>query len=244
MTDTASSTAGPSGAPDRLTSRWTWTSGPTAHRRGPTTSAWPATPSRSPSARARDPRVPPPGPGFWSVTRFDDVMHVSRHPEIFCSAQGHQHPRPAGRDRRVLRLDDQHGRAPPHPHAPDREPGVHAPHGGPHRRRRPRQGPARSSRPGRRWASATSSTDLAAPLPLQIICEMMGIPERGVAPHLRADQHHPGRRRPRLRRLRDADGGHPRDGPDRPGRRRGPPGQPPGRPGLGDDARRGRRRDG
>jgi cytochrome P450 len=29
-----------------------------------------------------------PGPGFWSVTRFDDVMAVSRHPEIFGSALG------------------------------------------------------------------------------------------------------------------------------------------------------------
>jgi len=30
----------------------------------------------------------PTGPGFWNVTRFDDIMHVSRHPEIFCSGQG------------------------------------------------------------------------------------------------------------------------------------------------------------
>jgi cytochrome P450 len=28
----------------------------------------------------------PPGPGFWAVTRFDDVMHVSRDPELFRSA--------------------------------------------------------------------------------------------------------------------------------------------------------------
>ncbi len=30
----------------------------------------------------------PQGPGFWSVTRFEDVMHVSRHPELFCSSRG------------------------------------------------------------------------------------------------------------------------------------------------------------
>ena len=30
----------------------------------------------------------PKGPGFWSVTRFEDVMTVSRHPEVFCSGQG------------------------------------------------------------------------------------------------------------------------------------------------------------
>lgn len=28
------------------------------------------------------------GPGFWSVTRYDDIMHVSRHPEIFQSGRG------------------------------------------------------------------------------------------------------------------------------------------------------------
>src|SRR5690242_1528511 len=28
------------------------------------------------------------GPGFWSLTRFDDVMHVSRHPELFGSSLG------------------------------------------------------------------------------------------------------------------------------------------------------------
>lgn len=30
----------------------------------------------------------PPGPGFWSVVRHEDLMHVSRHPELFCSGQG------------------------------------------------------------------------------------------------------------------------------------------------------------
>ena len=30
----------------------------------------------------------PQGPGFWAVTKDADVQHVSRHPEIFCSGQG------------------------------------------------------------------------------------------------------------------------------------------------------------
>ncbi|MYF08227.1 MAG: cytochrome P450 [Gammaproteobacteria bacterium] len=30
----------------------------------------------------------PPGRGFWLLTRYDDVRHVSRHPEIFSSSQG------------------------------------------------------------------------------------------------------------------------------------------------------------
>jgi cytochrome P450 len=28
------------------------------------------------------------GPGFWSITRHADVKHISRHPELFSSAQG------------------------------------------------------------------------------------------------------------------------------------------------------------
>ena len=28
------------------------------------------------------------GPGYWALTRFDDVMTVSRHPETFCSGKG------------------------------------------------------------------------------------------------------------------------------------------------------------
>jgi cytochrome P450 len=28
------------------------------------------------------------GPGYWAVSRFDDVMHVSRHPDLFCSGNG------------------------------------------------------------------------------------------------------------------------------------------------------------
>ena len=30
----------------------------------------------------------PAGPGYWALTRYDDVMHASRHPELFCSGRG------------------------------------------------------------------------------------------------------------------------------------------------------------
>lgn len=30
----------------------------------------------------------PAGPGFWSLTKYDDVQHVSRHPEMFISGKG------------------------------------------------------------------------------------------------------------------------------------------------------------
>ncbi len=32
--------------------------------------------------------APPPGPGYRAVTRHADVMEISRHPEIYCSGQG------------------------------------------------------------------------------------------------------------------------------------------------------------
>jgi cytochrome P450 len=30
----------------------------------------------------------PPGPGYWALTRHDDIWHVSRNPKLFCSGQG------------------------------------------------------------------------------------------------------------------------------------------------------------
>ena len=44
--------------------------------------------------------------------------------------------------------------------------------------------------------------DVAAALPLRIICDMMGIPASQYELRLRAHQHHPRRRRPRVRRRR------------------------------------------
>ena len=69
--------------------------------------------------------------------------------------------------------------------------------------------------------------EVAAPLPLQIICEMMGIPAERREADLRLDERHPRRRRPRVRRLvRGADDRGDGDVRVRPGARRGPPGQP------------------
>jgi cytochrome P450 len=28
------------------------------------------------------------GPGYWALTRYDDIQHVSRNPELFCSSRG------------------------------------------------------------------------------------------------------------------------------------------------------------
>ncbi|HEX4083223.1 MAG TPA: cytochrome P450 [Acidimicrobiales bacterium] len=41
-----------------------------------------------PDLRDRSTLAPPPGPGFWAVTRHRDITEVSRQPEIFRSGQG------------------------------------------------------------------------------------------------------------------------------------------------------------
>lgn len=35
-----------------------------------------------------DTRLFTPGPGFWAVTKHEDILTVSRHPEIYCSGKG------------------------------------------------------------------------------------------------------------------------------------------------------------
>src|SRR5687767_2048327 len=52
--------------------------------------------AEAPVYRHRDPELPA---GFWAVTRYADVVHVSRHPEIFSS-----HERTA----LVTELDEEH----------------------------------------------------------------------------------------------------------------------------------------
>ncbi|MFM7799090.1 MAG: hypothetical protein ACKPBA_08930, partial [Planctomycetota bacterium] len=53
-------------------------------------SAWAVLRDESPVRFGPEPEIEgfPRGPGFWSVTRHADVVHVSRHPELFCSGQG------------------------------------------------------------------------------------------------------------------------------------------------------------
>ncbi|OFJ53672.1 cytochrome P450 [Mycolicibacterium grossiae] len=119
------------------------------------------------------------GRGHWAVTRYDDVFHASRHPEIFSSAQGitigDQTPELAEYFGSMIALDDPR-----------------------HTRLR---GIVRSAFTPRVLAviedavrdrarrlvtdmvakhpdgCADLVTEFAGPLPLQIICDMMGIPE-------------------------------------------------------------------
>ena len=33
--------------------------------------------------------------GFWSITKYEDMLFISRHPDLFISSQGHRRARPA-----------------------------------------------------------------------------------------------------------------------------------------------------
>ncbi len=118
----------------------------------------------------------PKGPGFYSLTRHADILTASRTPEVFCSGQGTQIPDtpPAFNEffGSMINMDDpRHGRL----------------------RRIVSRGFTKHSL-GRlevdveRRAKAVIDrviekgecdfvSDIAAPLPLEIICDLMGIPE-------------------------------------------------------------------
>jgi len=131
-----------------------------------------------PIAFLPEPEIPgfPTGPGFWSLTRFDDVMHVSRHPEIFQSGKGTNIPdmpieiaefmgsiinMDAPRHTR-LRMIVNRAFTPRMVAKIDDDVRVKA-----------RQIVARIAERGH----VDVVREISAPLPLQIICEMMGIPE-------------------------------------------------------------------
>ena len=187
----------------------------------------------------------PPGPGYWALVRHDDVWAASRNPQLFCSGQGSNiGDLPQELNEffgSMINMDD-----PKHYRlrslvakgfTPKEVAGVEA------------YVKTLATEVVDRMLEAhpDGSCDfveaIAAPLPLQIICEMMGIPDSDTEQIFQLDERHPRRRRPGVRRLvRGADAGRARDVRLRPGARRGPPGQPARRHHAQADARRGRRR--
>ncbi len=41
-----------------------------------------------PDATLDSPLAPPRGPGYWAVTRYADIAEISRNPEVYCSGRG------------------------------------------------------------------------------------------------------------------------------------------------------------
>jgi cytochrome P450 len=123
------------------------------------------------------PEIPlPRGPGYWAVTRHADILTASRNADDFCSSRGTNIPDlPAALNEffgSMINMDDpRHGRLRRivsrgfTPRALGKlEEGV---------QRRARQTIDRVIEKG----SCDFVTEIAAPLPLEIICDMMGIPD-------------------------------------------------------------------
>jgi cytochrome P450 len=119
------------------------------------------------------------GRGHWAVTRYDDVFYASRHPEIFSSAQGitigDQTPELTEYFGSMIAMDD-----PRHTRLRNIVRSAFTPRvltvieDSVRDRARRLVGQMVANHPDGR---ADLVTELAGPLPLQIICDMMGIPE-------------------------------------------------------------------
>lgn len=120
-----------------------------------------------------------PGPGHWALTRYDDVFFASRHPDIFSSAEGmtiaDQNPELAEYFGSMIVMDD-----PRHTRLRNIVRSAFTP------KVVSRTEESVRTRARRLVASMIERhpdgrgelvTDLAGPLPLQIICDMMGIPD-------------------------------------------------------------------
>lgn len=121
----------------------------------------------------------PESAGHWAVTRYDDVFHASRHPDIFSSASGitvgDQTPELAEYFGSMIALDD-----PRHTRLRNIVRSAFTPRvvaliedSVRDRARRLVSDMVARNPDG----TAELVTELAGPLPLQIICDMMGIPE-------------------------------------------------------------------
>ena len=123
----------------------------------------------------------PPAPGYWALTRYDDVMYASRHPELFCSSRGGTNlldipPEIADFIGSIINMDD-----PRHKKLRNLVSSGFTPK-------------ALNQILEQVQVRATSVVDavaekgecdfvaeIAAPLPLQIVCDMVGVPPSGEA---------------------------------------------------------------
>ena len=140
--------------------------------------------------------------GFWNVTRYADVIAISRNPELYISSHGITQMEPViknpmdeamqGFGKMLITMDP-----PRHVHlrrlvnkgfTPRAVSAMEIAH--------PRDRDRASSTTSQKKPGVDFVTDVAAQLPLAVICEMMGCPQLGLEPHVRADEQGARRRRP------------------------------------------------
>jgi cytochrome P450 len=124
------------------------------------------------------PGFPVPGPGYFAVTRFDDVWHASRSPQLFCSGRGVSIPdlpiEIAEFFGSMINMDDpRHARLRGIVQAGFTPRMVARVEGYVRDKARALVDGVLEQFPG---GECDFVQEIAAPLPLQIICEMMGIP--------------------------------------------------------------------
>ena len=128
-----------------------------------------------------------PATGYWALTRYDDIMHASRHPELFCSSRGGTNlvdipPEIADFIGSIINMDD-----PRHKKLRNLVASGFTPK-------------ALNQILDQVQVRATSVVDavaekgecdfvaeIAAPLPLQIVCDMVGVPPSGEQTSSRPD---------------------------------------------------------
>ncbi len=117
------------------------------------------------------------GPGFWAVTRHRDVVHVSKHPELFVSSQGTNIEDQSGEQLArlqtiMLNMDPpQHGKyrnLVRRGFTPRKIAAM-----APHVRELAREIIGRVARKG----ECEFVAQIAAELPMVVICELMGVPQ-------------------------------------------------------------------
>ncbi len=120
-----------------------------------------------------------PGPGHWALTKLDDVFYASRHPEIFSSYPnitiGDQIPEVAEYFGSMIALDDpRHARLRNIVRSAFTPKVVARIEDSVRERAQQLVSAMIANHPD---GNAELVTELSGPLPLQVICDMMGIPE-------------------------------------------------------------------
>ncbi len=141
----------------------------------------------------------PPGRGYYAVTRYADVVEISRHPELYCSGQSgttilDMPPELLEFFGSMINMDDpRHARLRRIVSAAFNPRMVRAVEDN------IEQVADDLIATVRHKGECDFVTEVAARLPLKIICDMMGVPESDYDTGLQLLEHHPLLRRHRVR---------------------------------------------